>query len=200
MPITKSTDLDLFLNPAVTRVGILDAETTGLKADFDVTLVVVIKVYGTKERKVFTIDISEKDLLVAEKRMLKKVAAYIMTLDGLITYYGKGFDAPFLRTRMLAQGITPFDKMKHLDAYYTVRNTLLLSRNRLMNAIELLKMADKSVPDKGRVEPRFWIAALYSRDRRALRQIRDHCIEDVDALEAAVNKLKAFLPDRVLRR
>lgn len=197
---TKATDIDLFLNPAVTRVGVLDAETTGIKADFDIALVVVIKVYGTRERKVFVIDIDRKNLLEAEKRMLKEVAAYMRTLDGIITYYGKGFDAPFLRTRMLAHGITPFDKTKHLDAYYTARNMLLLSRNRLMNVIELLKMADKTIPDKGRVEPKYWITALYARSSVALRKITAHCVEDVDALEAAVNKLKMFLPDRVLRR
>ena len=132
--------------------------------------------------------------------MLRQVRNYLRGLDGVITYYGTNFDVPFLRTRMLAYGMSPIGKLRHLDVYYTVRRTMRMSRNRLANAIELLQQGDGTVPDKGRVAPPLWMKALYSRDENALKQIIEHCVEDVHALEAALVKLKAFAPDRVLRR
>lgn len=192
--------IESFLDPTQQRIGVLDIETTGLAGDFAVIFCVVVKIYGRDERRVFKLQLRELDLLSAEKRMLRDVRNYIRTLDGVITYYGTGFDIPFLRTRMLSHGLEPFAKVRHLDLYYTVRGKLLLSRNRLMNVIELLKTSDGTIPDKGRVAPPLWMRALYSRDTSALKAIIDHCVEDVDALEAALNKLRFVAPDIVQRR
>lgn len=156
--------------------------------------------YHKKEVRRFVTDTTKYNLLEAEKEMLEKLSDYIESLDGLITYYGTNFDVPFVRTRMLAHGLKPFPKKKHLDVYYTVRRTMNMSRNRLQNAIELLSSSDDTIPPKGRVEPRLWVRALYARDQKALAAIVKHCVEDVHALEAALDRLVDFAPDRVTRR
>ena len=196
----KASSKEIFLDPSRTRVGILDIESTNLRADFAITFCVVVKILGTSELRSFRIDLKELDMISAERKMLREVNKYIKTLDGLVTYYGARFDVPFLRTRMFTQGINPFPKVRHLDLYFAVKRTLLLSRRRLQNVIEMFQASGEKIPDKGRVEPAKWVRATYSRDMQALDEIVAHCIEDVYALEAALLKLQNFVTDRVLRQ
>lgn len=197
----KASSKELFLDPSRTRVGILDIESSGLRADFAVTFCVVIKIFGRNEIKVFKMDIRPRNMMESEKKMLKELVHFLRGLDGIVTYYGQGFDLPFLRTRMLAHGLTSYiRKMRHLDLYFTVRGKLLLSRNRLMNVIELIQTSDGTVPDKGRVEPAKWMKVIYAGDESALQEVVDHCVEDVLALEAALLKLRDITPDRILRK
>ncbi len=197
----KASSKDLFLDPSLTRVGVLDIESSGLVGDFGVTFCVVIKIFGQDELKVFKMDIKQRDMLAAEKKMLKDIVHYLRGLDGIVTYYGSRFDVPFLRTRMLSHGLQGYiRKLRHLDLYFTVRGKLLLSRNRLMNVIEMLKISDGTVPDKGRVEPAKWMRVIFAGDESALQEVVDHCIQDVYALEAALLKLQDVAPDRVLRK
>jgi len=197
----RASSKDLFLDPSRTRVGILDIESSGLIGDFGVTFCVVIKIFGRDELKIFKMDIGPRDMLASEKKMLKELVHYLRTLDGIVTYYGTGFDIPFLRTRMLSHGLTGYiRKLRHLDLYYTVRGKLLLSRNRLMNVIEMLKIADGTVPDKGRVEPAKWMRVIFAGDKKAMQEVVDHCVEDVYALEAALLRLQGVAPDRILRK
>jgi len=197
----KASAKDVFLDPTQTRVGVLDIESSGLSGDFGVTFCVVVKIFGRDELKVFKMDTGPRDMLASEKKMLKELVHYLRGLDGVVTYYGSGFDIPFLRTRMLSHGLTGYlKKMRHLDLYYTVRGKLLLSRNRLMNVIEMLKISDGTVPDKGRVEPAKWMRVIFAGDKKALAEVVKHCIEDVYALEAALLKLQDVVPDRIIRK
>lgn len=197
----KASSKDAFLDPSLSRVGVLDIESSNLRADFAVTFCVVIKIFGRDELKVFKMDIRPRDMLASEKKMLKELVHYMRTLDGIVTYYGTGFDIPFLRTRMISHGLTGYiRKIRHLDLYYTVRGKLLLSRNRLMNVIEMLKISDGTIPDKGRVEPAKWMRVVYAGDEQALQEVVDHCVEDVYALEAALLKLQDLTGDRVIRK
>ncbi len=198
--LAMSRSMKRFLDPKETRIALLDIESTGLFGDFDLPLCVVIKTYGTKETHVISINMERRSLLAAEKPLLIETRDILETYDGMITYYGVGFDVPFLRTRMLANGMEPLGKMLHLDMYFTVRGKLRLSRNRLQSVIELLRFADKDIPVKGRVDPEYWVKAAFGRDETALDYIVQHCIEDVDCLEAVVNKLRDFLPDKVSRK
>lgn len=197
----KASSKDIFLDPSRTRVGILDIESSGLLADFAVTFCVVIKIFGRDEMKVFKMDIRPRNMMESEKKMLKELVHYMRSLDGIVTYYGQGFDVPFLRTRMMAHGLTGYiRKIRHLDLYFTVRGKLLLSRNRLMNVIELLQTSDGTVPDKGRVEPAKWMRVIFAGDENALNEVVEHCKEDVLALEAALLKLRDVAPDRIIRK
>ena len=197
----KASAKEKFLDPNISRIGVLDIESSNLRADFAVAFCIVVKIWGRDELKVFKIDIGKRDMLSAEKKMLKEFVHYMRGLDGVVTYYGVGFDVPFLRTRMIAHGLHGYiRKLRHLDVYFTVRSKLLLSRNRLMNVIELLKTSDGTVPDKGRVEPAKWMRVVYAGDKSALNEVVDHCIEDVYALETALFKLQDLAPDRILRK
>lgn len=197
----KASSKDIFLDPSLTRVGILDLESSGLRADFAVTFCVVIKIFGRDEMKVFKMDIRPRNMMESEKKMLKELVHYMRGLDGVITYYGSGFDLPFIRTRMLAHGMTNYiRKVRHLDLYYTVKSKLLLQRNRLMNVVELLQTSDGTIPDKGRVEPAKWMRVIFAGDESALQEVVNHCVEDVLALEATLLKLQDVAPDRIIRK
>src|SRR5205809_4082037 len=116
---TNTAKSSVFLDPDIFRVAVFDIETTGLKGDFDIILVAVVRPYGTREKaKSFHIDLHTPDLLKAERILLKQIVEELDTYDGLITYYGSMFDVPMLRTRMFYHGLSPFPKIKHLDMYF----------------------------------------------------------------------------------
>jgi hypothetical protein len=45
---------------------------------------------------------------------------------------------------------------------------------------------------KTEVKPEMWLRASLDGDRRALRYIREHCIEDVYTLEKVIGALKGY--------
>ncbi len=201
---SKSAASWLFLDPEKFRIGILDIEATGLTGGYHIIMCVVIKRFGTNNRKIFRINVRKLDVLKEEKKLLIKVRKHIENeLDGVITYYGSQYDVPMLRTRMFFHGIQPIAKLKHLDMYYTIRRILNLEHRRMANVNELLKRRmsiGEGIPDKTRIGMSEWTEAIYARSTKALDYIVDHCIKDVDILENIVNKFEQFAPDRVLRK
>lgn len=222
---TKTTDSDLFLNPLVNRVLLLDIETTGFKGDFDAILCVVVKPFekrgdayngkhklnpAKKRPKIFSVDVRNPDLLSEERKMLLDVKNLIETggfdggrIDGLITYYGTGFDAPMLRTRMLYHHIRPIEKIPHLDMYYTVKRVVNTASRRMASVNELLRVADTRLEQKTRVGMKEWTTAMFTHGPqavKAMRYIKDHCVKDIYVLEEIVHYLRSFVPDRILRR
>lgn len=199
---TRSPQTALFLDPFMFRVGTLDIEATGLTGDFHIVLCAVIKRFGINDKPVvFRIDIKKPDLMEAERKLLLEIKDYIeKNLDGVITYYGSRYDIPMLRTRMLAQGIDPLDKLRHLDMYFTIRRTLVLTSRRMANVNELIRRNDvKSTPEKTRIGTEFWQGAVYSRDKASMDYIVDHCVKDVLILEGITNAFRKFVPERVNR-
>ena len=199
MRSTKSANTALCLDGTY-RMAIFDIESTSLKGDFGIILCCVMKEYGTDNRYIFQIDINDRDLLHAEKEMLLDIKDCIDGFDVLAGYYSTKFDSPMLRTRMLYHGIIPFEKIKHLDVYYTVKRIINTTSRRMERIGDLLRtnmMPD--LPQKTKLDINEWIKVVHSRDRNSLGYIVDHCIADVDMLEGIINEIKPFLPDKIVR-
>ena len=195
----KSAASHLILDPDEFDTGILDIEATGLAGDFDLILCVCIKKLD-RELKMFSVDISQPDLMVEEKRMLLEVKDYLDTLDCIITYYGTGFDMPMLRSRMILHNIPPPDKIKHLDMYYTIRRSVNPHSRRMDSINEMIRFSDENFsPQKTRINPLMWNKALYSRDRKAMDYILEHCKIDVEILGNIVQRFKQYLPEKIVR-
>lgn len=171
------------------KVGFLDIESSGLKANFAVCYCYCIKVLGSDEVISRTITSKELKSKGLDKPVIEQAIKDIMKFDKIVTYYGTGFDIPFLRTRALMHGLEfpKFGALFHEDIYYTARNKLCLHSKRLAVVEEaLLGEAKKTV-----LEFEYWIRALGG-DKKSLDYISHHCKMDVLSLEEVWKKLIGF--------
>jgi uncharacterized protein YprB with RNaseH-like and TPR domain len=173
---TTATDL---------RVGYLDIEATNLDADFGIMLSYSIKVQN--EDKIYSNVIQQKDInaLRLDKPLVAQLLKDMENFDMLVTYYGTGYDIPFIRTRALKWNL-PFPEygaIIHHDLYYVAKSKLKLSRNRLENVGRLLGYGDL----KTHLDPDIWTQALLS--PKARNYILDHNQRDVILLEKAHKRL-----------
>lgn len=160
------------------RIGFLDIEATGLKANFGFMLSWAIKERnGPTKSDVITSD--EMMSRVFDKRITKSLLDEILKYDVVVTYYGTGFDIPFIRSRAFKHNIPfiPLGKVSHWDLYYQVRNKLKLSRSSLEVATKFL-----GIQGKNHVEEGVWLLATYG-DTKSLGYVLDHNVRDVVILE-----------------
>jgi len=171
----------------------LDIETSNLNADFGFVLCAVCKPYGEKH-KVFRIDDYEEwiDARYNDKPMIKELIEYLNQFDGLITYNGRNFDIPFLKSQVIGYDLPHLKDMFHVDVYYLVKYKLKLHNNKLQSLIEFLNTYRSG---KKRIEEKTHINALYYRkaitgDKSGIDELVKHCIKDVIALEQCYDYLK----------
>jgi uncharacterized protein YprB with RNaseH-like and TPR domain len=178
--------------PKEERVGFLDIETSNLAADFGIILSYCIKDGSSKQ--VLEGVLTPEDVAIAaagneDKRVVKACIEDILKFDRLVTYYGKRFDMPFIRTRAVSNKV-PFPLFKqrfHTDLYDVIKRKFRLSSNRLENACRVLL----GKTDKTRIENRFWRGAVRG-DERSLSYVLDHNRKDVLDLEKLYRKTIGF--------
>lgn len=179
----------------------LDIETSNLNADFGFVLCAVAKPYGEKH-KVFRIDDYKEwiDARYNDKPMVKDLVEYLNNFDGVITYYGRWFDVPFLNSEMAAYELPEIKDMFHIDMHDIVKRNMKLHNNRLQTLIEYFNTFDVG---KKRIEEKTHINALYYRkaitgDKSGIDELVKHCVKDVISLEQIYDILKSKI--RSIRR
>jgi uncharacterized protein YprB with RNaseH-like and TPR domain len=167
----------------------LDIETTNFNADIAYMLSYAFKVRGSD--KVFSSKITKEEIFSGkfDERLVKQCIEDLKRFKRIYTYYGTGFDIPFLRTRALELKLDfpVFGSIQHQDIYYIVRNKLKLCRNRLENVTRLM-----GIDDKTHLELKIWRMAAIG-DPKALDYVYDHNVIDVKILEAAHEEIKTFV-------
>ena len=176
----------------VERIGFLDIEASNLDADFGIVLCYCIKDHNSK--KIYEAVLKPQDLKTAragdeDKEVIKRCIEDVAKFDRLVTYYGTGFDLPFLRARAVVCGVDfpVYGSIKHTDLYYIVRNKFKLSSRRLENACRVLLGRTQ----KTRIENAFWRGAVRG-DKKSLQYVLDHCQKDVLDLELLYKKVIEF--------
>lgn len=162
--------------PDENRIGFLDIEVSNLKANMG-----VIYSYAIKERgsdKVYGRVITKKELFSKDmdKKLVRELVADLDKFDKVVTYYGTGFDLPYIRSRAVYHGILfpEYGQLAHDDLYYIIRNKFKLTRNSLKVACEyLLGETDKTV-----VEWIHWMRAMQGH-KKSLDYIWEHNVYDV---------------------
>jgi len=182
----KETGLGWYNYPDY-RIGYFDIESDGLFADFGTMLTWCIKEKGGK----ITYDIIEKEDLfngLADYNLTKSLINEIRKYKIICTYYGTGFDFPFLRAKALHYGLDfpGYGDIYHFDLYYVARDKLRLTRKSLDNVCDYLKIEGKTQIDKDA-----WRKAKYG-DPVALQEVLSHNSGDVVILEELHNKLESF--------
>ncbi len=176
------------------RILSLDIEASNLSADFGIVLTFGSKVVGVGRPEVLRIDDyfgEGKDLLKAERRMLRDVSRRMLDADVWLTHYGTHYDLPFINSRLLYHGLPILPpNYAHLDTWKISRNRLKLRSNRLHTIQEFLKLPD----EKNAIKPEQWVRAL-SGHRPSMNYIVEHNRRDVLVLEQAYMRLRALVLD-----
>ena len=166
-------------------IGFLDIETSNLVSNYGVVWSYCIK---KANGKIISNGVTAEEIKtgVYDKRLLKDFCRDVRLFDRVITWYGKKFDIPFLRSRCLFWKL-PFPiykEIKHTDAYFIARYQLKLSSNKLGVVAGFFGIPAKHHP----LTFAIWLRA-FGGDQKALDYIITHNKEDVITTERVWERL-----------
>lgn len=177
------------------RIGYLDIEADGLKADWDTMLTWCIKQKGGD---VAYDSVTREELFdgTQDRRIVESLLEEMKKYDLIVTYYGTNYDLPFIRAKSLRYDLDfphyRFDgkklihELSHFDLYFLVKAKLCISRKSLDNVCQYLGIKGKTEIDK-----EAWRLAKYG-DKESLIEVLRHNIGDVKILEELHNRLSVF--------
>jgi uncharacterized protein YprB with RNaseH-like and TPR domain len=160
-------------------LAFVDIEATGLRADYDSTLVVSIKPYGGDPYS-FSIKQPGND-----QKVVKDAKASLENYDAWVTYYGKGFDIPFLNTRLLKWGQSPIEKRPHIDMYYSLKANILTSRRSQGHLASWLGLPEQKMG----VSADVW-ASIVGNVKKHMPEMVSRCESDILSLEDMYDRTK----------
>jgi uncharacterized protein YprB with RNaseH-like and TPR domain len=163
----------------------VDIETDGFKPDFSTMLCWAVK---AKDGDTKYSVIKKKELFTTinvDKRLTQNLVDELRNHKIWVSYYGTGFDLPYIRAKALHYGIDfpEFGTYYHHDMYYTVRNKFHLSRNSLDNACDYFGIEGKTPISK-----EAWRRAKYGNEE-AMGLVLEHNVADVEILELLHGKM-----------
>ena len=175
-----------FIDLSTAKVGIFDIESSNLKADWGYVFCWCIKTLGKNEFITGRIVKEDLEKGIFDKNIMKQLVSALRKYDLIITYYGNGFDFPFVRSRCLHHNIAfpAVGTLLSWDMYPVAKNKLCLSRNRLEHVAEFL-----GIKGKTHIYPEIWSKALFG-DKKSLDYIADHNMRDTIVLEKVRNRLE----------
>ncbi|MEM3519598.1 MAG: ribonuclease H-like domain-containing protein [Candidatus Hadarchaeales archaeon] len=165
----------------------LDIETTSKKADDGMIIAIGIMKGDTPEIRFI-------DSLEEEKRALQWLNRELEGCDEIVTWYGSGFDIPFLVTRAVFHGIElKLVRVPMLDLCEWSRGVLLLNSYSLEAVANFLGIDWSKEFYGGDILALFKLAKKGNLEARKL--IVDHCREDVVVLKKVHEKLSWLVED-----
>lgn len=173
------------------RIVILDIETSSLEADAGIVVGAgLLPEAGKSEYLEARRTDHEKNLLV---KLLKRLETY----DVIVTWSGRGFDTPFLTTRLLKHGLSPLPLLTkvHLDLNEVVRSRLRLTFTYLDHVCDFFGIERDKGP-MGLEVPQLFVKALEG-DDSAFKSIRDHCLDDLKVTREVFLKLRPLLENQL---
>ena len=178
-------------NPDKQNVGIIDIETTQLKANWGIVL--CVSILDLNSEKNFVRIITRKELFSEglDKALLRETIAEMRKYDRLIGYYASNmrFDIPFLRSRAVYHDLDfpGFGEIVMEDLYPSIRYKFRLSNNRLETACRFLLHGTT----KTHWMESQWLRAIQG-NQKALDYIKAHCIEDTKETRRLYGKVFPF--------
>jgi len=163
----------------------IDAETTGLAGGTG-TVAFLVGV-GRFEADAFRLDQCFMRDFDEEEAMLAHLADLFARYETVVSYNGKSFDMPLLRTRFIANRMRfPLDAAAHFDLVHAVRR---FYKRRIQDcSLGNVERAVLGIERHGDVPsseiPQLWLDYLRSRDARPLRPVFYHHQMDILSLVA----------------
>lgn len=181
---------------AIERWAFLDTETTGLAGGAGTFAFLIGLGFVTAEgflvRQYFLREPSE------EHSVLFRLAEDLSQFSTLITYNGRGYDAPLLETRYrLARERVPFEAMPHLDLLHACRRLWKLRfESCKLTYLEERILGHERVGDvPGFLIPSLYMNYLRSRDARSLVPVFTHNALDILSLACLTSVVGSVFVD-----
>ena len=176
-------------SPIQEKIATFDIETSNLKATFGI---VFSYAFLQADGKILGRAITPNEIRrgIYDKKLLQELVEDMQNQDTVITWFGKYFDIPFVRTRCLHYGIKfPEHKsLRHIDLWKTCKDKLKLHSNRLQVCCDFLGVKSKGHPIKSHI----WFDAMGGK-KKALDYIFKHNTEDVESTMMVYNKLLPYI-------
>lgn len=170
------------------KIGILDCETSNLKASYGIVFSYCIKELDGKIIKNLVTPIELKNGTY-DKRLMEDFCKDARQFDRLIGYYSARFDVPFLRSRCIFYNIDfpVYKEIKHTDLYDIVKRKINIHSRRLGTVCEFFHIPSK----QHSMNSHIWFQAMQG-DPKALNYILLHCTEDVISTELLWKKINNY--------
>lgn len=172
------------LAEASDNVAFIDIESTSLGPDYGSMLVGSIKPLN-KEPYSFAVTKPGEDRNAIEK-LTKDMDRYKLW----VTYYGKGFDIPFIQARLLRHGLPALNKQPHADMYFALRKKLILSRGSMAHIASWLKLPEQKMS----VSASVWSEVIAS-PKVHMPMLIERCESDCAVLEKLWKRTKHLIRD-----
>lgn len=170
-------------------VAYLDIETNSKTASDGMVIAVGLIADGEPE-------VRFADSLEEERKALEWLGKKLEGCDTLVTWYGSGFDIPFLLTRAVAQGVdlTRLANVQMLDLCEWSRANLLLSSYSLEAVARFFGVKGGKGFKEFRGTELIALFKLVQRgDLESRKRIVEHCKEDILVLKLVHEKLKPLI-------
>lgn len=180
------------------RILIFDLETAGvnaLRSDLGAVVMFGYKWLGDKKAHALTIDqyngwFSRKGL--NDKPLLKAALKLMAEADLLVAHFGSRFDRRFFQGRCAIHDLEAPPPTKLRDTWEISRRAFNFSSNRLTDLADNLRLKHKKQSkDKPEHWPGWWHRVLAG-DRSAIREMKEYCINDVEALEELYLRIRKY--------
>jgi len=156
-------------------IAVFDLETTDLSADFGRLLCGSILTYPTMEMVTFRYDDYANDPH-DDRKLAVAIRDHLSGHHITVGYYSKGFDIPFLNTRLLVHGEQRMPQMLHIDPIWFYRGWRGMKvRSSKMKVIAKVLNLDEQKMD---VPDETWINARHG-DKEAMDIVCERCESDV---------------------
>ncbi len=163
------------------RTCIFDIETTGFNADFGRLICAVVKEFHARAPKVILPKnpLNDDDSIMCLKKTLERY-------DIIVGHYTKGFDIPYLNSKLFLMGEPCLSPKFHLDTYYVTKHHAkhAIRSKSLKHIVDVLGLKDQ----KMNVRVKTWNEA---RDgcSDSIKKVVDRCISDVLLTEEVYTRL-----------
>ena len=150
------------------------------------------------ENKVHTISLLDDPKRFArdphdDRYVVEQFHKVLSEADCIIAHNGDKFDLPYLKTRMLAHGLSPLPPIASIDTYKVAKQGLLFNSNRLDYLGKFLGLGAKKPTSKG-----LWMRVLQG-DKAAIREMVSYNVQDVILLEKVFMKLRPYVSNHMSR-
>jgi uncharacterized protein YprB with RNaseH-like and TPR domain len=167
------------------QLAFWDIEATQLNADLGSVLCASVKPYG-KKPYTFKIKAVGNDV-----KVVRDLAEALEEYHCWCTYYGKGFDVPFVNTRLLKWGYPPVSPRHHIDLFFTLKSNTKMSSKGLGRFASLLGAEDQQ---KLGVSQNVWSEMAFRVDKHMPTMVQ-RCESDCEVLEALYDKTKHIIKE-----
>ncbi len=173
------------------RIVMLDLETSSLEADAGIVVGAGLMTEAGKS------EFFQARKTAEEKPLLTRLVKRLESFDVIVTWSGRGFDIPFLTSRLLKHGMDPRPVLQkvHLDLNEVVKSRLRLTFTYLDHVCDFFEIKRDRGP-MGLEVPSLFVRALEGNEE-SLRMIRDHCLDDLRVTREVFLRLRPLLENQL---